>query len=127
MRSLLLMLLLVSLIAPTGCAAEAPRATRPMFKGVELYSWVDPVNQSWRFALLPGTNRNKKPSEIVGVPDKAQSANELKTRISGLAHGEQVFWLVPQGSSFALPPQATVDDIIAHAAAVGVSVQVVRE
>ena len=126
MRSLILIFLLMPLIALAGCAAEAPRATRPMFKGVELYSWVDPVTQSWRFALLPGTNRNKTPSEIVGVPDKAQSASELKTRISGLAQGEQIFWLIPQGASFALPPQATVDEIIAYAADVGVSVQVVR-
>jgi hypothetical protein len=126
MRSLLLMFLLMPLIVFFGCSAEAPRATRPMFKGVELYSWVDPDTRNWRFALLPGTNRDKTSSEILTAPDRAQSVGELRTRISSYAQGEQIFWLVPQGSNFALPPHATVNDIISHAAAIGVSIQVLR-
>jgi hypothetical protein len=95
-----------------------------MFKGVELYSWVDPAAKSWRFALLPGTNRNKTAAEILSTRDAAHSVAELKARISRLAPSESVFWLVPEAGDFSLPPKDVVDGIIAHAASFGVSIRV---
>jgi hypothetical protein len=95
-----------------------------MFKGVELYSWVDPAAKNWRFALLPGTNRNKTAAEILSTRDAAHSVAELKARISRLAPSESVFWLVPEAGDFSLPPKDVVDGIIAHAASFGVSIRV---
>lgn len=124
MRSLLLALLLVPLTILSGCAVEAPRAARPMFKGVELYSWVDPATRNWRFALVPGTNRNKTAAEILSARDAVHSVAELKARISRFAPSESVFWRVPAGGGFSLPPKDVVDGVIAHAASVGVSIRV---
>ena len=124
MHSLLLPLLLIPLTILSGCAVEAPRAARPMFKGVELYSWVDPATQDWRFALVPGTNRNKTVAEILNTRDAAHSVVELKARISRFAPSESVFWLVPKTGGFSLPRKDVVDGIIAHAESVGVSVRV---
>ena len=123
MRSLLLVLLLSPLMILGGCAAEAPRVDRPMFKGIELYSWVDPSTQYWRFALLPGTNRNKSVAEILSTRDAAHSVAELEARISRFAPSENVFWLLPETGGFSLPPQEVVDGVIAHAASVGVSIR----
>ena len=94
-----------------------------MFKGVELYSWVDPATKNWNFALLPGTNRNKTVPEILGTRDTAHSATELKERISRFAPSESVFWLVPEAGGFSLPPKEVIDGIIVHAESVGVSIR----
>ncbi len=101
-------LLLVLILACPGCYAvqkvEPVRTATPMFKGVELYSWLDPATNNWRFVLLPGTNRNKFPDEIFGNKEIIGSVAELKEHLSLLASGESVFWLVPDSERFALPP-----------------------
>ena len=123
MRSMLLALLLACLTGMSGCAAPTT-AVRPEFKGVELYSWLDPATQGWRFALLPGTNRIKTAGEIRGSSDVAVSVDGLKRRISDLAPSESVFWAAPATGQFSLPPPAVVGDVIAYAASVGVNVHV---
>jgi hypothetical protein len=95
-----------------------------MFKGVELYSWLDPATQSWRFALLPGTNRNKNEAEIRDSREVTSSVGVLKAQIAQLAPTEQIFWGVPENGGFSLPPAEVVDGIIRYAASVGVTVQV---
>ena len=115
-----------------ACAAEPRRAVQPMFKGIELYSWRDPdthgsnghspdkrvlVGETWRFALMPGTNRNKFVEEIVQAHDRVDTVAALKARFATLARGEQVFWLVPEDPRFALPPQAIVAELGAAAQA----------
>jgi len=120
MRSLLLAILLASALA--ACASQPVRSTDPMFKGVELYSWADAPGTSWRFVLLPGTNRRKAAAEVMAAPGVLRSWPALKERIALLAPGEEVFWLVPATGGFALPPAADVDALVSHAAARGVRI-----
>ncbi|MFD0739781.1 hypothetical protein ACFQZQ_10860 [Lysobacter koreensis] len=121
-------LLLFVLIAPAACHASgepAVRAARPMFKGVELYSWVDPATREWRFVLVPGTNRNKTAQKVLAAAGVMRSVRELKARLSTLASGESVVW-IESGPAFAIPDRATVDEIVAGGAMQGVTVQVAR-
>jgi hypothetical protein len=96
-----------------------------MSKGVELYSWLDPATQDWRFALLPGTNRRKAANEVRDSRDVFDSVGDLKVRISQLAPAEQVFWEVPASGGFPLPPAVVVEDIMRSAAAVEVTIDIV--
>ena len=91
MKNKLIMIAALAVVA-AGCLVAAPeRAAKPAFKGMELNSWK-PEGKDWHFSLLVGTNRRteeevKKPEQtIVGV-------DELKKRLTGLAEGEQVFWM----------------------------------
>ena len=73
--------------------ADPPRAVQPAMKGIELYSWTEPQNGTWRFRLMSGTNRIKPLSEIVGQgAEILESVDALKDALSRLAIGEQVFW-----------------------------------
>ena len=98
------------LAAATGCVATAPpvvtstptvdlvptppagqaRLSKPLFKGVELYSWQQ--DGTWCFSLLPGTNRNKEPSEVHHPSAAVCSVALLRARLATLAPGELVFW-----------------------------------
>lgn len=69
--------------------ALADRAQRPSFKGVELYSWQD--SGTWNYVLLPGTNRNKTWAELQKAT-RLHSERDLRTSLTQLAAGEQVFW-----------------------------------
>jgi len=98
--------------------AQPPaRAERPMFKGVELYSWQDRPNEGWRFALLPGTNRTKFLDEIRGGQDTFDSVQSLKNALSLLAPGEYVSW--NHVDSMPFPPDMAAD-IETHAKALGI-------
>lgn len=123
MRPLLLALLLIHLPGfHRDCAAEPVRAVRPMLKGVELYSWLEPGTQEWRFALLPGTNRNKMSAEIRDNQNVIHSIDDLENAVSKLASSESVFWLVPEAGGFSRPPEEVTNGIIEYAAALGVGV-----
>jgi hypothetical protein len=80
-----------------------------MFKGMELYSWLDPATKSWHFTLLPGTNRRKSDAEIRESREVALTVGDIERKISRLAPGEQVFWTVPSTGAFSLPPVEVVD------------------
>jgi hypothetical protein len=106
-RLLFFVILSVLLAGCVRAAATAPaRPTQTMFKGMELYSWQD-TSGSWRFSLLPGTNRNKTLAEVTANP---MNLDEITTAFDRLAEGEVVFWgtrVDPQGSEksiLALPP-----------------------
>ena len=124
-------LVVIAMLAGSACSTdsvpEPARASQPMFKGVELYSWPDPANKQWRFALLPGTNRMKTSAEVLGSPAAVGSIEELKQRISLLAPGESVFWHVPADARFAVPSSGVIRDIVNHAATSGVTVTVTGE
>lgn len=112
-------------LASGGHTGEPLRATKPMFKGVELYSWLDPATKNWHFVFLPGTNRIKTTAEILGRQKSIGSVAELKEHLSYLAPGESVFWLVPDTRIFAMPSTAVLNDIVKHAAASGVNIHLV--
>lgn len=121
--SALTALLAMPLPGLLACAATpGDRAVRTMLKGVELYSWPDSGGGSWRFALLPGTNRDKTFAEIRHSRDAVDSVAELKVRLARLAPSEEVFWRTTGRDDRALPPKEVIDDIIAYAASVDVRV-----
>jgi hypothetical protein len=126
MRFLLLLLLLFPCLpawAGTSARAATPaRTTRPAFKGFELYSWIDPASQRFRFLLMLGTNRNKTSTEILASPDVIYSIDELKARLALLAPSETVGWANTIPVGHARPPQEDIDQIIAAAASVNVNV-----
>jgi len=82
----------VCLLVMVGCTtAELERASKPTFKGMELYSWK-PAGGEWNFTLLAGTNRQKPISEIIASRTAIVRVFTLKRKLSQLANGEQVFW-----------------------------------
>jgi hypothetical protein len=92
------------------------RATAATFKGIELYSWKEAKTGGWRFALLPGTNRNKFPDEILNATEIFDSVETLEQRISQLAPSEHISWGGLQDDDrFLLPPQPTRARIVEHA------------
>ena len=95
-------------------ATESTRAAKPMFKGVELYSWKVSSSNSWRFALCDGTNRNKTLTEIRHKCHTMRSMGSLKNRLSKLAVGEYVMWSSPF-PELTLPPETILQDVKAHA------------
>lgn len=84
-RRAVLFWLFLTLIA--GPAGAEERAAQPGFKGMELYSWSGP--DGWRYALLPGTNRDKSWQEVQAV---ALDEARLRAALARLAVGETVSW-----------------------------------
>ena len=72
-------------LGPSALAQK--RTNQPNFKGTELYSWS--TEQGWRYALLPGTNRNKS---WVEVQEAGVSFEDLLSRLKLLAVGEMISW-----------------------------------
>jgi hypothetical protein len=103
--------------------AEPVRAEKPMFKGVELYSWKDDAG-IWRYSLLPGTNREKTKDEIVSESTVIKDIDALKKRLAALAVGENVFWFNADAPGFAFPNSGIVADIIAYAKQIQITVWV---
>jgi hypothetical protein len=85
-----LCLLLISILF--GCQQSTKviteRAKDTAFKGMELYSWKTDTSV-WKYAIMVGTNRNKKLDEVIKNP---MSLEEVKINISIMAIGESVFW-----------------------------------
>ncbi len=91
-------------------AAGQPRLEKPLFKGVELYSWRD--NQVWKFSLLVGTNRNKTEPEIMAKSVAVTGLEPLKARLATLAIGEYVSWSNPNRKPFASPSADVIADLV---------------
>ena len=116
---------ILAIVAPLGCAQSPPRAQRTMFKGVELYSWSDTASGQCRYSLLPGTNRNKEPAEIMASDTAIPDIPRLKERLALLADGEQVFRALRKTpSAQSCPSRAEIDDIVGYAAAHKVTITV---
>lgn len=140
--------LLVLLLVPIGCdsrngagpagppaaGAAAPRAAKPLFKGVELYSWRNRRTGSCHFALLPGTNRNKPVSMVLAQAWRIDSPDELKKRLSRYAPREQIFWhsrvdgpgQVPAEIEFGFPDAKLVKDLRDHCRGLDIDLHVIR-
>ena len=92
MKILLICLFLIML---PGCTRHAPavpaRAPQTAIKGMELYSWKT-ADDTWRFSLLPGTNRTKTLNEIEAPSHTIANVPGLKSRLASLAPGEIVIW-----------------------------------
>ncbi len=86
------------------------RLEKPLFKGVELYSWRD--GQVWKFSLLEGTNRNKTEQEIMAKSVTVTGLKPLKARLATLAIGEYVSWSNPKEKPFAYPSAAVIADLV---------------
>ncbi|MBN1911038.1 MAG: serpin family protein [Pirellulales bacterium] len=76
---------------PAESKQAVKRAAKPMFKGMELYSWK-PAGKDWHFKLVPGRNW-RKPGTRVEPPEKGLlSVGQLKQHLAQLAEGENIFW-----------------------------------
>jgi hypothetical protein len=113
MRSSAIIFLAVLMSLTFSRADDAERRTTKYFKGVELYSWRDPASDSWRFSLLPGTNRVKTLAEITDLARTITSVEELKKQLAHLAVGEYVTWNSTDSKKAypLLPPKPVADDI----------------
>jgi hypothetical protein len=97
-------------------AQEADRAQKTSFKGVELYSWKDGPSGSWKFSLLPGTNRVKTSVEIKDSRRTISGVKLLKERIASLPEGEEVYWFViSSDTELSYPEAAIVKEIVEFA------------
>ena len=110
------------------------RASRPAFKGMELYSWRDRDSVSWHFALLLGTNRLKSLNEVLTPAIRIDSVDELKRCLAQLAPGEHVFWdpsvprygePVPAGVSFGYPDKIVIDELQEYCRKLGIELSIV--
>jgi hypothetical protein len=90
--------------------AGQSRLEKPLFKGVELYSWRD--GRVWMFSLLVGTNRNKTEQEIMAKSVVMTGLKPLKVRLATLAVGESVSWSNPEEKPFAYPSAEVVADLV---------------
>jgi hypothetical protein len=105
-------------------------------KGYELYSWQE--GDEWHFTLITGTNRNKTSEEVLSREPlvtaegwahvHAIGVEELKTALSMLPEGEDVFWF-PQfngdgGEAITLPPQSIIEAVTLHSARCGLNLSV---
>lgn len=116
-QKILLLMLAAVLVGCGQTASPTPtRSTQKAGKGIELYSWKGEAGD-WRFALLPGTNRVKYTNEVTA---KATDLEGIKSGLSHLAVGEEVFWtnrLDPgtgdegSGLTFSLPPDDMVQAV----------------
>jgi hypothetical protein len=92
-------------------------------KGFELYSWQE--HNSWRFALLVGTNRNKQPEEIKAPAVVLQNLEELKHKLAALDKGEYVTWLsTSRIPGLSLAPVAMVQEVRRYCKTLGLVFQV---
>jgi len=106
---------------------EPARNARPMFKGVELYSWKDSKSGEWCFSMLPGTNRMKTYREVTDPLCIKKGADALKKELATLATGEQVFWfntidkMQPVGNPhLSFPPEAMMKELSDYCASLKV-------
>jgi hypothetical protein len=86
------------------------RLEKPLFKGVEMYSWKD--GRVWKFSLLEGTNRNKTKNEIMAKSVTMTGLESLETRLATLAVGEYVSWSNPREKPFAYPSAAVIAHLV---------------
>lgn len=113
MRSSAFLLLAVLASLTFSRADDVERRTTKYFKGVELYSWHDAASDSWRFSLLPGTNRLKTLAEITDPARTIISVEDLKKQLAHLAAEEYVTWNSTDSKKahLLLPPKRVTDDI----------------
>jgi hypothetical protein len=104
-------------------AAENDRAAKPAAKGYELYSWRL-ADGTWRYSLLPGTNRMKATDEVTAAAVVISDASALKRRLATLATNEQVFWHLPDAEKFSLPDPRVVEDLKTYCRVVQIDLQV---
>jgi hypothetical protein len=124
MRAALIVAFLVFTLS-FALAQDSPRALKPQFKGVELYSWKDTSSDTWQFSLLPGTNRLKTLGEITDKSHVIAGLPSLKQRLATQAKGEQIFWVRRSSlRQFAYPSRDTVAEVVRFAAEHNVTVVV---
>jgi hypothetical protein len=97
-------------ISSLACSNDPAQSSKPMFKGVELYSWPDEANGAWFFTLCEGTNRNKTLIEIQQGCKRFDNVDELKKAMAAMAPGENVVWSSPF-PELPLPAAEVVDDV----------------
>jgi hypothetical protein len=106
-RSFLLVIPLVLLIA--GCGA-APSDVTPLpesMKGYELYSWQE--GNQWRFSLLIGTNRLKTVDEIKAADTLLPDVDTLIARLKKVPAGQYVTWTSRETVAF--PPDGILRQV----------------
>ncbi|MHB1354992.1 MAG: hypothetical protein ACYCZF_03335 [Anaerolineae bacterium] len=107
--------------AKVGDIVVPPPLEGRSMKGWEIYSWQ--VDGVWYYALLVGTNRNKTLEEVQDPAVRLESIEMLKERLSQLAEGEWVTWLVLDYGGLELPPQSVQDEMLAWAEEQGLNLQ----
>ncbi len=107
--------LVTSRVGATGLAAPGRRS----MKGFELYSWEE--RGSWKFALLLGTNRLKRPEEIQAA---AVTLPDLEQKLGDVARGEFILWGTTETPGLSLPPAETVARVRRQCQALGLQLQI---
>lgn len=136
-----------------GCAnenVEPPHAVSPQsmsplprsFKGYELYSWRS--GRTWYFTLITGTDRLKTLDEITSLKNVEDrdwvkitvvGVAELKSVLSRLPSGAQVFWdgahPTEPGSTqsqvrLRMPPRRLIREMQTHCAELGLRLETGR-
>jgi hypothetical protein len=86
------------------------------FKGWELYSWKE--SNSWKFSILPGTNRNKNLNEVLTASLKVKGVDSLKLVLARIPEQEYISWLERAGQESAgklsIPEVEVVNQIKAY-------------
>lgn len=62
----------------------------PSVKGWELYTWQS--GDSWKYSLMPGTNRIKSSEEILANPIAVVEREQIKLVLRQLPGGEEISW-----------------------------------
>ena len=119
-----------------------PEQLPASLKGYELYSWQ--AGSTRVYTLATGTNRDKSFEEITAVENTIDggyvkitvtSLEDLKTLLSRLPAGEEVFWggidLAGQGSEgtiyFSYPPDEELSQILRYSQELGINLHTLQE
>ena len=105
-------------MAPSVTSTSTPARS---MKGWELYSWQ--MQGEWHFSLVVGTNRLKTFEEVSSPGVRVQGIEALRTELSRLASGEQVFWLGQRVPGMAWPPDEMIHAIRTYCGELGIQLE----
>ena len=117
--SLFVALLLV--FGPRAAAGTCVVKGHP--KGIELHSWQVAEND-WRFALVPGTDRDKSENEIKSGVSCIHTLEKAEHLLAQLGEEDEMF--CGEFTRFPLPPAATVAVLAVSASRSGAKLHVLR-
>jgi hypothetical protein len=106
-RSFLLVIPLVLLIASCGAAPSNATPLPESMKGYELYSWQE--GNQWRFSLLVGTNRLKTLDEIKAADTLLPDVDTLIAKLKKVPAGQYVTWTSRE--TLAFPPDTILHQV----------------
>lgn len=128
-------LAVIVLLSLCGFAASQTSNPGSPLRAFELYSWQD-AKGVWYFNLMPNTSSEKSVDQVIDRKRALVGLNNLKTKLSALPKGSEVFWLdrIPSGSGpkakgsegLKYPPVVIIEEIRQYCALREIKVEILH-